>query len=117
MNLDDRKARLIDPTKLDSEGVAGGATHKGIISKEADGIDLNVYYSRIQPGQTHDWHHHEEDEVIFCISGSGRYDLDDGEIVYGSGQFIFMPKGTRHCNYCTSESDTMLVAIFQPARN
>ena len=50
------------------------------------------------------------------MSGRGRYDLDDGEINYGPGQFIFMPKGTRHCNNCVSEEDVRLVAIFQPGR-
>ena len=116
MTTRERKARLIRPDERDSEGMAGGAGHKAIVSKEGEGTDLTVYYSLIQPGQTHDWHHHEEDEVIFCVSGTGRYDLDDGEINYGPGQFIFMPKGTRHCNHCVGEEDVRLVAIFQPGR-
>lgn len=111
-----RKARLIRPEERESEGMAGGASHRAIVSKAEDGTDLTVYYSRIQPGQTHDWHHHEEDEVIFCVSGTGRYDLEDGEIAYGPGEFIFMPRGTRHCNNCVGEEDVMLVAIFQPGR-
>ncbi len=116
MTTTERRARLIRPEEIPSEGMAGGASHRPIISRANEGTDLTVYYSRIQPGQTHDWHHHEEDEVIFCVSGTGRYDLDDGEIAYGPGQFIFMPKGTRHCNHCTSAEDTILVAIFQPGR-
>ncbi len=116
MSTTQRRARLIRPEEMPSEGMAGGATHRPIVTRAADGTNLTVYYSRIQPGQTHDWHHHEEDEVIFVVSGQGRYDLEDGSIPYRAGQFIFMPRGTRHCNNCTGSDDVMLVAIFQPGR-
>ena len=45
MNLDDTKARLIDPAKLDSEGMAGGATHKGIISPTQEKYIMTGWYS------------------------------------------------------------------------
>ncbi|MBI2131483.1 MAG: cupin domain-containing protein [Candidatus Tectomicrobia bacterium] len=111
-----RRARLIRPEELPSEGMAGGATHKTIVSKGNDGTDVTVYYSLVKPGQTHDWHHHEEDEVIYVVQGEGRYDIEGGSIPYRKGQFIFMPKGTRHCNVCTGQEDVRLVAIFQPGR-
>ena len=116
MPATERRARLIVPDNLPSEGMAGGASHKSIVTKGKDGTDVTVYYSLIKPGQTHAWHHHEEDEVIFVVQGEGRYDIEGGAIPYKAGQFIFMPKGTRHCNVCTGKEDVRLVAVFQPGR-
>ena len=49
MTTRERKARLIRPEDRESEGMAGGASHKSIVSKGGDGTDLTVYYSLIQP--------------------------------------------------------------------
>ena len=54
------------------------------------------------------------DELIFCVSGEGRYELKVGEIRFGAGEFIFMPKGTEHRSSSTTEAPVELVAIFQP---
>ncbi len=110
----ERKARLIRPAEIPDDELEGGASHKTILTRAADGTDITVYRSRIKPGKSHDWHHHEVDELIFCVSGEGRYELKDGEIRFGAGEFIFMPKGTEHRSSSTTEAPVELVAIFQP---
>ncbi len=54
------------------------------------------------------------DEVIFCVSGEGRYELEGGELRFQAGEFIFMPKGTEHKSSSTTDKPVELVAIFQP---
>ncbi len=110
-----KTARLIRPDEIPLETLKGGAAHRPIVSRESAGTDLTVFRSQIRPGQSHDWHSHEQDEVIFVISGEGRYELEGGEIRYRAGEFIFMPRGTQHCNSVIGEEDVHLVAIFQPA--
>ena len=113
-NAAKRKAHLIRPSEVSDDEIDGGATHKTIITREANETDLTVYRTQIISGKSHDWHHHEVDEVIFCVAGEGRYELEDGEIRYKAGEFIFMPKGVEHRNSSTSEAPIELVAIFQP---
>jgi quercetin dioxygenase-like cupin family protein len=69
----------------------------------------------MKPGETHDWHDHQEDEVIYVIDGEGRYELKERTIEYKKDDFIFMPKKTMHKNITTGTKDVLLVAIFNPA--
>lgn len=109
-----RKACVIRPSEMASEEIDGGATHKTIVTRAGNETDITVYRSQITPGKSHDWHHHEVDEVIFCVGGEGRYELRDGELRFKAGDFIFMPKGTEHRSSSTTDQPVELVAIFQP---
>ncbi len=109
-----RKACVIRPAELADDEIDGGATHKTIVTRGANLTDITVYRSQITPGKSHDWHHHEVDEVIFCVSGEGRYELEDNELRFQAGEFIFMPKGTEHRSSSTTDQPVELVAIFQP---
>ncbi|HJP13345.1 MAG: cupin domain-containing protein [Nitrospinota bacterium] len=111
----DRKACVIRPDELPDDEIDGGATHKTIVTRSANETDITIYRSRITPGKSHDWHHHEVDEVIFCVGGEGRYELEDGELRFKAGEFIFMPKGTEHRSSSTTDAPVELVAIFQPS--
>ncbi|MDA0998965.1 MAG: cupin domain-containing protein [bacterium] len=108
------KARIIRPDEIPSEEIAGGARHRGILTQARDGTGVTVYKSHIRPGKSHDWHSHEVDEVMYIISGEGRYELEGGELRYKAGEFVFMPRGTQHRNTCTTDEDVHMVAIFNP---
>jgi len=53
---------------------------------------------------------------MYIVQGAGKYILEDGEIHYKSGNFVFMPKGTFHENVVLSKEDVIIVAIFNPAQ-
>ncbi len=47
--------------------------------------------------RTLDFHVHENsDELFYVIEGSFQLETDDGLIPVNSGEFIIVPKGTRH---------------------
>lgn len=47
--------------------------------------------------RTLDFHIHEEsDELFYVIEGSFHLETDDGLFKIDSGEFIIVPKGTRH---------------------
>jgi quercetin dioxygenase-like cupin family protein len=114
--MEGRIPKVIDVVSKDKEYITGGAYHFKVITKKEEGIDLNINYSVIPHGKTHDWHSHEQDEAMYIIQGEGKYLLENGELNYKNGDFVFMPKGIKHKNTVVSKEDVVLVAIFNPAR-
>lgn len=59
--------------------------------------DLILGVARLEPGQVHLLHHHDNAAELYYVSeGTGKFTLDD-EIVNGTpGTVIYIPTGTRH---------------------
>jgi quercetin dioxygenase-like cupin family protein len=113
--MERRKPKVIDLEKKAKVYFPGGAYHRTVVSKEGEGIDISVNLARIEPGQTHEFHSHEQDEVVYILRGSGKYLLEDGEINYNAGDFCFMPRGALHKNVVMSEDGVDILSIFNPA--
>lgn len=114
--MEGRRPKVIDITEKEKRYFEGGGFSRAAISKKEEGIDLSVHLGTIKPGQTHEWHSHEQDEVMYIMQGAGKYLLEDVEMHYKAGDFVFMPKGTMHKNVVSSKEDMIIVAIFSPAR-
>ncbi len=84
----ERKPKVIDIEKKEKKYFGGGGFHRAAVTREGEGIDLTVYFSNIKPSQTHSWHSHEQDEVMYIIQGAGKYILEDSEIYYNAGNFV-----------------------------
>lgn len=60
--------------------------------------------------RTLDFHVHEEsDEMFYVIEGKMQIELDDRVIDLGTGDFIIIPKGTRHRPVCKSLVKCLLI--------
>ncbi len=110
-----QQASLIDLENVYRKVLDGGAEAFRVSSNADHGVDMTIWWTRMKPGETHDWHDHQEDEVIYVIDGEGRYELKERTIEYKKDDFIFMPKKTMHKNITTGTKDVLLVAIFNPA--
>jgi quercetin dioxygenase-like cupin family protein len=60
--------------------------------------------------RTLDFHTHEEsDEMFYVIDGKMQIELDDGLIDLETGDFIIIPKGTRHRPVCKTLVKCLLI--------
>lgn len=115
--LSEREACLIRPPgALKRKTLAGGARAWRVTSREDHGWNVDAWLTVFRPGETHEWHAHEEDELIYVVEGEGRYELEDRSIEFRAGDCVFLPRKTRHRSMTGGEKDVRLLAIFHPAR-
>lgn len=51
--------------------------------------------------RTLDFHFHENsDELFYVIEGEFKLETEEGLIPVKSGEFVIVPKGTKHCPHC-----------------
>lgn len=70
---------------------------------------LNVLQAE---NRTLDFHTHENsDEMFHVIEGSFEIELEEGLVNLNEGEFIIIPKGTRHRPVCTSLVKCLLIEL------
>ena len=94
--MSDREACLIRPETQKHKVLDGGAHAWRMTSQEDHGWNVDAWLTVFRPGETHEWHDHEEDELIYIIEGEGRYELEDKSIEFRGGDCIFLPRKTMH---------------------
>lgn len=59
------------------------------------------------------WHHHDnEDELFYVVKGSFDMEFTDHTVTINEGEFIIVPKGTKHRPNAKEE---VQVLLFEPA--
>jgi len=62
--------------------------------------------------RTLDFHIHENsDEMFYCIEGEFDIEFDDGLTHLCEGDFIIIPKGTKHRPVCKSAVKCLLIEV------
>ena len=70
---------------------------------------LNVLQAE---NRTLDFHIHENsDEMFYCIEGEFDIEFEDGMTHLSEGDFIIIPKGTKHRPVCKSLVKCLLVEV------
>ena len=70
---------------------------------------LNVLQAE---NRTLDFHIHESsDELFYCIEGEFDIEFDDGMTHLTQGDFIIIPKGTRHRPVCKELVKCLLIEV------
>jgi mannose-6-phosphate isomerase-like protein (cupin superfamily) len=80
----------VDPLRI-SRCIGDAYHNQRIVSVNDHEIRMSVMTSPFP------WHRHpESDEIFFCIDGALVIEVGDGEITLHPGEFLTVPKGTRH---------------------
>jgi quercetin dioxygenase-like cupin family protein len=99
------------------EKLEGGGEVRRIVTKEKTGMDLTFSKGFAMPGFGHGMHSHDDqDEVIFCLEGGGTMTVEGhGDIEYRPGMVIVIPRGVKHANKNTNDTELHVVTMFNPA--
>jgi quercetin dioxygenase-like cupin family protein len=101
---------------LYSDALPESAATPGITRYLAfEGEGYRILRSRTDPGVISGWHHHGDYEVYgFVVSGSGRFEDDQGGAVsLGPGDFVHVPPHTVHreINPSTDKGNEMILFL------
>lgn len=94
--------------------VGGSITHK--LGPEESGGVFSIIESRIPPGEGPPLHAHaNEEEVLFVLEGSFRFQLRDEVTAAPEGSLMFVPRGVPHTWQNAGDTQGRLLVTFTPA--
>lgn len=87
-----------------------GEVWNSILSDEPSGVKtLAVQFS---PGARTDWHTHPEGQVLYCVTGAGFVQNDEGlTIEIGPGDVVHAPPGVLHWHGASPHSPMMHLSL------
>jgi len=77
---------------------------------------FEIFRQVISPGGTTDMQRHHHETVHFVISGVGRSEIEDEEVTWSTGDFIYTPPWTWHRHYNTSDTDNVDFLTIENSR-
>ena len=79
------------------------------------GDEMQIVIMSLKPGEEIGLETHENNEqVLICINGNGRYVVDGDEQEYNSGDMVLVRKGQEH-NFLNDGPDEMkIITIYSP---
>lgn len=75
------------------EGTPPGAEE---VEARLRGEDLRPCAWSNAPGDTYDWHAHDYEKVLYCVSGGITFHLEAGDVDLRPGDRLEVPPGARH---------------------
>ena len=110
------KVYVLSLDKTPVEDLPGGGMVQRIITKAGTGMDLTFSKALLKPNCGHEMHSHTQDEAVFCLEGEGTMSIEEyGDVTYTTGMALVIPRGVKHQNLNTSDKDTLVVSMFNPA--
>ena len=101
---------------IDGEVVKENETY--ILKDNTSLKNLVVSSTTLHPGKSTNGHSHAgKEEVYMIMSGNGKMDLDDKNILIEGGDMVLIEDGVFHRVHNTGEIDLYMVCIFDGDRN
>lgn len=80
--------------------------------EEADGAAAEIHHVEINDAKLH--YHARTDEFYHVISGRGAMRLDDEEIELHPGVVVYVPRGTKHKAWSTTDAPLTVLTVCIP---
>ena len=79
---------------------------------------MQVVIMSIPPnGEVGEETHHDTDQVLCLVEGSGKAILDDAELPFETGDVILVPAGTRHNFVATGDRPLKIMTMYAPPQH
>ncbi|HEV7565990.1 MAG TPA: cupin domain-containing protein [Microbacteriaceae bacterium] len=103
-------ADAVESTEL-TWGVA-----KWLITVERHRSTMSLGEVIVLPGQSHEWHNHEEsDEIVYVLSGRGSFTVGEGNsIPIVPGDALHIPVGVFHDSHNDGWAPLHLLVMYSP---
>nr|MBA2678966.1 cupin domain-containing protein [Ktedonobacteraceae bacterium] len=95
--------QTITPTKGLTRQLVGSIITFLAVSADTNGA-FALFDARVAPQTGAPFHRHSDDEAFLVLEGTFQFRMEDKYLHLGSGEFIFIPKETRH-TYLNSSAD------------
>jgi mannose-6-phosphate isomerase-like protein (cupin superfamily) len=112
-------ARPLVVAAADLEPLPSDTTHSPASLKVAGTLPtrtFEIFRQVIHPGGTTDMQRHHHETVHFVIAGTGRSEIEDEEVTWSAGAFIYTPPWTWHRHYNTSATDDVDFLTIENSR-
>ena len=90
------------------------STYENIHVEQLDDDPLTTTYLIWVKQHVKEHYHTEHTEVVFVLDGEGNMQLNDEWKKVSKGDYIFIPKGTRHSVEVTSKHPMKVISIQTP---
>ena len=114
--MSEAQALVLGPDEGDQvlSPVGGSILHK--VRGEHSGGEVCVFESRIPPGEGPPLHvHANEEEVLYVLEGSFRFQLRDDVSAAPAGSLMLVPRGVPHTWQNAGDQPGRLLITFTPA--
>ena len=90
-----------------------GSWSKKLLTRTTAGAEKCMLgVSNFKPGTVTSFLVHEEEELVYVVTGRGKIRLTDCDIPYAAGDGIYIPAGVPHAVVNDSEEEVMMVFAF-----
>jgi quercetin dioxygenase-like cupin family protein len=105
------EVRVVALESVEPIELPGGSWSRMLVTEDrVGGNTSSIGFSVFKPGSATASVSHETEEVAYVVSGTGRLDLDGGEVRFEAGDAIHIPPRTWHS--VVNDSDDEVVMVF-----
>jgi quercetin dioxygenase-like cupin family protein len=104
---------IIDFSKIEEQAIQKFKDGEGELATRNFVDEKNkIMMSRLRPGANIGYHKHENNsEIIYCFSGEGHLEYDEGVEKFMAGDLHYCPMGHSHALFNDGENDLVYLAI------
>lgn len=89
-----------------------GIAHATWAAQEEGLQQISIWRQTLAPGASTPPHHHDCDEVVLCLSGSGELHVEGQAYSFGADSTLILPRGKPHQIFSVGPMPLETIGIF-----
>jgi quercetin dioxygenase-like cupin family protein len=106
------RAKIVNIENVNPRIVPWGIT-KIIVNSSVGAKNIEVRLTEMMPGQVHELHEHNAEEVIIILSGKGLHvEENEEEQDINPNDVVYIPPGVKHKHECIGTEKLRVIVFF-----